>query len=392
MTPSRAKELLYNDIVPVEAVRREHDRLRTVLESAAETIELTDVLTDLAGTPGGPRRIAAELSLGVDGTADMLRRRWESRRPEEIVQDCVLGVPAEYDRLATYLTGPRYLTPPLPNLYFMRDASFVVYDRAYRSRMASSVRRAESALVSLALRHLGLGDNDAGTFDTGNGPIEGGDVVVYSRDLLLIGVGPRTAASSVDALVAAIAEHRETDLSVLAVSLPDNRATIHLDMIVTILEQNQVLAYVPFFEGASALSVYRLRVPPKSARSNPWKIDEFAGLREALSACDVPVDCIPCGGADPVVREREQWFSACNSVALAPGRIVVFGNNRSTLDALAGAGYEIREDLPDGGESGGDARDREPHRVAWAIDGLELARGGGGPRCMTLPIDREYEE
>lgn len=391
MTPSRATELLYNEIVPVDAVRREHDRLRTVLETTAETIELTEVLTDLAATPEGPLLIARELSLGWDIAATMLSRRWTERSPREIVRDCVLGVPAEYDRLAPRLEGPRFLTPPLPNLYFMRDASFVVHDRVYRSRMAGTVRRAEAALVSLALRHLGVSGDESPAYSAATDPIEGGDVLVYSRDLLLVGVGARTAAASVDALVTAIAERRERELTVLAAILPDDRATIHLDMILTILEPDRVLAYAPLFEGSSAVPVYRLRVPPASAGADDrWRIDEFPELRGALSACGVEVDRIPCGGADPVVREREQWFSACNSVALAPGRIVVFGNNRATLEALSRSGYHVREEAPSGAATGSDGT--TPKRVAWAIDGLELARGGGGPRCMTLPIDRDDEE
>jgi len=388
MTPSRATELLYNDIVPVEAVRREHDRLRAVLESTAETIELTDVLEDLAATQEGPARIATELSFGSAATATMLRRRWEDLPAAHIVQDCVLGVPAEYDRLAPYLAGPWFLTPPLPNLYFMRDASFVVHDRVYRSRMASAVRRAESALVSLALRHLGAAGTESEVFRAAKEPVEGGDILVYSRDLILVGVGSRTAPSSLDALGMAMSERRERDLTVLAVILPDNRATIHLDMIVTILEPKRVLAYVPFFEGSSAFPVYRLRIPPAGAGEKRWRIDEFAELRAAFSACDVEVDRIPCGGTDPVVREREQWFSACNSVALASGQVVVFGNNRATLEAFSAAGYEIRENAPADGAAPRDKTDR----VAWAIDGLELARGGGGPRCMTLPIDRDELE
>lgn len=392
MTPSRATELLYNEIIPVEAVQREHDRLRRVLETTAETIELVDVLTSLAAESDGPSRIARELSFGDPRIADALTRRWDSVSPKHIVDECVRGVPADYDRLQRYLHGPRFLTPPLPNLYFMRDASFVVHERAYRSSMASSVRRAETALVSLALEQLHV-PVDRGYTEPIGGAIEGGDVLVYSEDLLLVGVGPRTTASAVDALVTAVAAQRETQLTVLAVLLPDSRATIHLDMVVTILEPGRALVYMPIFEGPKAAPVHRLRVPPGTHKGLRWKIDDFADLPGALNGCGVEVDRIPCGGTDPIVQEREQWFSACNSVALSPGQIVVFGNNRATLDSLAGAGYELREDPPSSGRSGSFSTiGTEGGRIAWAIDGLELARGGGGPRCMTLPIDRDNTE
>lgn len=383
MTPSRATELLYNDIVPVDAVRREHDRLRAVLEGTAETIEVVEVLQRVAVAPDGRERIARELAFGSETVAEALCRRWEPLSPKRIVEECVLGVPAEYGRLEPYMHGSRFLTPPLPNLYFMRDASFVVYDRAYRSIMASTVRRAESALVSLALEELGVTIDREHAGRT-TGPIEGGDVLVYSNDLLLIGVGSRTGARAVDALVASVTADREEGLTVLAVELPEDRATIHLDMIVTVLAPRRMLVYAPLFEGARAARVYRMEVPAASSAETMWRIDEFSDLRRALDSCGVEVDRIPCGGIDPVVREREQWFSGCNSVALAPDQVVVFGNNRATLDALAAAGFEIRED-----ERKTRISNRSGGAIAWAIDGLELARGGGGPRCMTLPIDRE---
>ncbi len=381
MTPSRATELLYNDIIPVEIVRNEHDQLRSVLQRYAETIELVDLLARLAGRPDGIGQIADGLAFGNAETADALALRWQEMPPERIVADCVTGVPVQHGRLARELHGPRFLTPPLPNLYFMRDASFVVHGHAFKSEMAGEVRRAESVLVALALGEMGI---PVRRLESPVGSIEGGDVLVYSEDIIVIGVGPRTTADAVDALLAALAADRHSVLTALAVLLPDERATIHLDMILTILEPNRVLAYTPLYEGAHAAPVYKIEVPPGGRSRDRWRIEAHESLRSGFTSCGVELDRIPCGGTDPIVRDREQWFSGCNSVALAPGQVVVFGSNRATLSALADADYQIctpdMTGVPDSGA-----------RVAWALDGLELARGGGGPRCMTLPVDRVEE-
>lgn len=391
MTPTTARELLYNDIVPLESVKREHARLRAVLSLVAETYEMTDVLEEIAAAPDGPALLATAVSHGVTETRDRLLRRWHGAAAEMIARECVVGVPLERSRLSDFYADSPFTIPPLPNAYFTRDAAFTVYDRAYQATMAEAPRRGEAALMGAVLSRLGVAVENR--FRTEPAPIEGGDVLVLDGDTLLIGIGERTTPKGVDTLIETIVADRDRPLRVIVVELPRERATIHLDMIATLIGPETILGFKPLLTGRSACRTFTIHADP--GYGAPWRIDGHDDLIAALNAIGRPHRIVPCGGNDETDREREQWFSACNSVAVGPQQIIVYENNIATLTALQRAGYQVHS---------GDDVLADPSRIlaagdgslmdtpiAIAVAGVELARGGGGPRCMTLPIERDKE-
>lgn len=403
MTPGTAQALLYNDIVPVAAVQREHDELRRVLSLVAETLEVEDLLYASADQEEGRRGLAERL-LGADhpGLRE-LQRRWARLETAAIVRECVLGIPRTPRRLVDREPGARMLTPPLPNLYFTRDGAFVVGDSVYRAAMASPVRSAETAVADAVCSKLGLSVSQVVSDASGGWPeslraarsearlrdpqamkLEGGDVLVLDRDCVLLGCGQRSSLPAIDRFLEELASGREHELTALVVRLPDERATIHLDMIVTVIDRGLLLGYEPLLRGPAAAPVTRVVIRPGE---DVWHMTDHASLPEGLAAAGRPHGLVACGGHDRITQEREQWFSACNSVALAPGCIVVYRNNPATLEALAGAGFDILS-----AEQAEHQKSRltgEAGRIAVAVDGVELARGGGGPRCMTMPLRRD---
>jgi len=406
MTPATARELLYNDIVPIEAVQREHRGLTEILSLVADTVEVTTVLDRIIAGPDGVAIVAAAMAAGDNAVREELLARWYRSVPTSVRDDCILGVPAEIRRFRDLYRDSPFIAPPLPNLYFTRDAAFVAGETAYRSVMAGEVRAGEAAIMARVLEELAVPVSeeltravavpessrarDDGTNRRREHRIEGGDVLILDEDTLLLGVGERTAPGGVDALITAVASDRERPLRAIVVELPRERATIHLDMIATVIGPGEILGYRPLLEGSSARRVFTIIAPP--GYGAPWTIREHPALSDALRTTGYDFRIVPCGDDREVVREREQWFSGCNSVALAPRQIVVYRNNTATLEALAKAGYVVL---------GGDDVRSDPGLLidsagtfvhgaaAIAIDGIELARGGGGPRCMTLPVERD---
>lgn len=410
MTPRTAHEVLYNDIIPISVVRDEHRTLKAFLSLVAEVHEVTDLAAAaLADEPTRETLIA-----GLCRSPRAARRADELRAlsPAALTATIIGGLRSRNETLSDVLSPAEYDLPPLPNLYFMRDSSFVIGNSVAIGAMAHPVRTAEAMLLraaftsphgvaSAGIVYDGCGDEAGGGPAPRGGPgprgvptpggpatpgadhrIEGGDVLVVRADLLVVGVSERTSSAAVDALAASLVAASGAPLTVLAVVLPRERSTIHLDMVFTLVDRDRALVYEPLVAGARPLDVYRMHLAP-GKRSRIRKVD---ALLPALAAEGVELEAIPCGGRDPVVREREQWLSAANAFAFAPGKVLGYDCNVATMEAFDAAGFAVvgvDEFLS------GRRRVEEYDRLFVGLPGINLARGGGGPRCMTLPLARE---
>lgn len=370
MTPESAQELLYNDIVPGEVVRREHRIFREVLATYAETLELTELLVTALNVEAG-RDFALS---ALERSAPRVAREAADLGAQELAALLVRGALRRPESFSEYFAPGHFALPPLPNLYFMRDSAFVFRETLFLSSMAYEVRQGESLLTELALRFGHGGRQPRLVRFTER--IEGGDVAVLSPTLLAAGISQRTSPEALDRLARKAAEVAGEAVTVIGVILPDRRSTIHLDMVFTQLDDSLALVHEKTLAGARALA---LTAEPGGGVS----FREYPGLREALAASGREMEFLPCGGSNPVAQEREQWLAGANTFALAPGVVITLEANSETNRQLERSGFDVRvagrESLPSKPFSS---------RLAIAIPGVELARGGGGPRCMTLPIRR----
>ena len=116
------------------------------------------------------------------------------------------------------------------------------------------------------------------------------------------------------------------------------------------------------------------------------KIRQAKDLISALATVGVNLKPITCGGnGDHYTQEREQWHSGANFFTFEPGKSIGYYRNVHTLEELSKEGFEIlkAEDV-----ISGLAHPDQYGKCILTIDGSELARGGGGARCMTMPVKR----
>ena len=389
MTPAEAAADLYNDIIPLSAVRAEHDQLASFLRLVSRVHELKDLLAEALASPGSRFEFLTAMSTlcPIRNLIDELM----ALHPADLADLVIEGLPARPSSLAGLLSPRSFAMRPLPNTYFMRDSAAIFRDWAISSATAYDVRLIESIVTRFIfsrhpeLRAKGLlldGPRERNRSQT----IEGGDILVLGPRLLAIGVSERTTPEAIELLAQNAGRSFEEPVTVLAVVLPKERATIHLDMVFTMVDRDAALVYAPVVTGPSRAEVVRLDVDPKGRIS----FSDTEGLLQGLAGLGMDLEPIACGDGDPLYEAREQWWSGANSFAFAPGQIIMYSCNTRTMDALARAGFEVRhakEFLSDDGGPGklavGDF-----HRLAVGFDGIELARGGGGARCMTMPVER----
>jgi arginine deiminase len=157
---------------------------------------------------------------------------------------------------------------------------------------------------------------------------------------------------------------------------------IHLDMVFTFIDRDTCLIYAPVILNRHAFETVQIVIDNGRVTS----ISEELDLIRALDKLGICLEAIHCGGkSDPWIQEREQWHSGANFLALGPGKVMGYGRNEFTFEALNQNGFEV---IPASDLISGKSNPEECHRFAISVDGSELSRGGGGCRCMTMPLQR----
>jgi arginine deiminase len=361
LTPGNAADLLFDDVVWPDLAREEHDTLvATLTEAGAEVLYLGDLLAGAlcVGSAADKAIEVACRGLG-SGPSERVAGWLAGLTPQRLAEVLIAGVtfaeaeiapPPGHDRADARRN--RFAVPPLPNQMFVRDTSAWLGGECVLGGWSNPVRRRETCSVAQIYEHHPMFARLTARIRPIHAPgIECGDLTCLGDRTVLVGIGSRTNCDGVERLAASLFERGFE--RVLAVEIPAERASIHLDCLMTQVDADVLLA-----DRRLLLAPVVELLPPD-------------GKVASRILPSLPVAIAAATGVDrmrvvEVADEREQWTLAANTVAVAPGRVIAFSRNVRTNDALAAAGVEV---LP--------------------VPGEELSRGRGGPRCLTCPLTRD---
>jgi arginine deiminase len=451
VVPSKAQDWLFEDIVHLDTIRRkEYDyytklllyfldpskikgRLSEIDDEkhrrdffkpdnenffgSENVIELQCLLSDVLSDHEIKLKLVAAVC-AIEGCSYAVQNDLFSVSPKQLAKVFISGT----------ITEDEMVFPPIPNFIFTRDIGIVINDHILLNKPAKKARTREAMLMKyIFFNHPIFSGYQDKILEIPDSPLqflipresdekkvtlEGGDVMVVTKDHVLIGASERTTMEAVHQVSNLLFE-KNIVKKITVIKIPKKRDYMHIDTIFTQVKRNVWVMLGSFsrkrikMEDADPvqkiLETEKKDEKIKIIQFKKKNVDDpvhFDNLEELLTDisqndfdCDEKVKFIYSGNNEFPFDAREQWTDSCNLLALKEGVVLGYDRNDKTAEAFKNNGFDIvnAEDIINDIEDG-KINPKELEDTMILIPSAELSRARGGFHCMSMPILRDDVE
>ncbi len=376
LTPDTYEELLFDDAYYLPQAQKEHDAFAKALtDNGVEVVYLEDLVAEVLSFSAEVKKEFLEqfvYEAGIDRKSKLFPKVIKYLETfndnKELVVKIMGGV--RYSEisdggeksLSELSTNSLFVLAPMPNLIFTRDPFASIGEGISLHTMHYTTRKRETLFAYYVFKYHPDYVGTPKYFNRNrSSSIEGGDVMILTKDTIAVGVSQRTQAQSVEKLAEKLFAEQDEVKTIYAVDIPKGRSWMHLDTVFTQIDKDKFSIFSNY-----EFDIFKLSKDGDNIKMEVHKQSIDAVMSEVFGT---KATLIHCGNGDPLISEREQWNDGSNVLAIAPNTVITYERNYVTNEALRQHGVNVIE-IPSG----------------------ELSRGRGGPRCMSMPLIREEVE
>ena len=352
LMPEYLERLLFDDIPYLKEAQREHDAFADCLRGqGVEVVYLTDLVAESLTGPEVRqeliRQYLAEANVADARTRESLEAYFDALPDKEMGSAMMAGVRKSQlrtgqARLGDYVSATEddypFAVDPLPNLYFTRDPFATIGTGVSIHRMHTVTRNRETLFGKFIFEHHPVYRHAPRWYDRGEtSSLEGGDILVLSPQVLAVGISQRTEEDSIDALAETVLSQSKTFRKLLAFDIPKSRSFMHLDTVFTMVDRDKFTVHPNILQQITVFVMELDENRKMKIRQEDGRLEDI--LKEHLGLDRVTL--IPCGSGSEIDAAREQWSDGSNTLAIAPGEVVVYSRNYVTNRSLEEAGVRI---------------------------------------------------
>jgi len=378
LMPEYLDRLLFDDIPYLRIAQEEHDSFADILrQNDVEVVYLSDLVAESIVNQDVRDELIAELindaGITTSRERDILTDYFRSLDTKAMIEKMMAGIrkteiqQVEGKSLGDFLRNLNndypFILDPMPNLYFTRDPFASIGNGVSIHKMFTETRHRETLFAKFIFQYHPLYKDTQVWYDRNeNFSLEGGDILILNQETIAVGISQRTHENAIEKFAQKILTEESHFKKILAINIPKQRTFMHLDTVFTMVDHDKFTIHPNIMRDMDVFVIER-------GGDRRIKITQETGSLEDILKHHLNLDkvtLIKCGSNNVIDSAREQWNDGSNTLAIAPGEVVVYSRNYVTNEILQENGIKT-----------------------YVMPSSELSRGRGGPRCMSMPLIRE---